>query len=160
MKAAKVIFKNREIFEKDPIDGVSIGYDEDNIFKWNITIVGPKDSPYEGGIFNAIMTFPQNYPLSPPTFQFTNNIFHPNIYKNGTVCMSILHNGSDAYGYENDSIRWNPTQGVNSVMLSLISILSDPNTESPANIDASNMFSKDVDEYKKRVRKIVQNSQL
>ena len=74
MKAAKVIYKNREIFEKDPIDGVSIGYDDDNIFKWNVTILGPKDSPYESGIFNAIMIFPPNYPLSPPTFQFTNNI--------------------------------------------------------------------------------------
>ena len=80
MKAIKVILNNRDIFEKDPIDGVSIGVNEDNVFEWNITVIGPKDSPYEGGIFNAIMTFPKNYPLYPPEFKFTTEILHPNIY--------------------------------------------------------------------------------
>jgi ubiquitin-conjugating enzyme E2 G1 len=145
---------------KDPNYHYSISPDENNFYKWNFIIIGPEETLFEGGIFKGNITFKKEYPNIAPKVIITSEIFHPNIYKNGTVCMSILHNGSDAYGYENDSIRWNPTQGVNSVMLSLISILSDPNTESPANIDASNMFSKDVDEYKKRVRKIVQNSQL
>ena len=127
--------------------------------KWNFIIIGPEDTLYEGGIFKGIINFKKEYPNKAPEVIITSKIFHPNIYKNGKVCMSILHDGIDQYGYENDSIRWNPTQGVNSIMMSLISILSDPNTDSPADIDASNMFSKNLDDYKKKVWKIVQDSQ-
>lgn len=160
MKAAKVIYKNREIFEKDPIDGVSIGYDDDNIFKWNVTILGPKDSPYEGGIFYAIMIFPQNYPLSPPTFQFTNNIFHPNIYTDGKVCISILHPpGEDRFNeQETADMRWRPVHTASSIILSIISLLSAPNDESPANVDAAKIWREDEKQFQEIVNKCVRDS--
>jgi len=144
---------------KDPNYHYSISPDESNFFRWNFIIIGPEDTLYEGGIFKGYISFKKDYPNTAPIVIITSEMYHPNIYKNGKVCMSILHDGRDEYGYENDSIRWNPTQGVNSIMLSLISVLSDPNTESPANIDASNMFSKDLENYESIVRRLVQNSQ-
>ncbi|GAV78663.1 UQ_con domain-containing protein [Cephalotus follicularis] len=91
----------------------------------------------EGGFFNAIMSFPSNYPLSPPTVKFTSDIWHPNVYPDGKVCISILHSlGDDPNGYELTSERWSPVHTVESIVLSIISMLSSPNNESPANVEA------------------------
>ncbi|XP_071930055.1 ubiquitin-conjugating enzyme E2 7 isoform X2 [Coffea arabica] len=95
---------------KNPVDGFSAGLvDEENLFEWSVTIIGPPDTLYEGGFFNAIMSFPQNYPNSPPTVKFTSEIWHPNVYTDGKVCISILHPpGDDPNGYELASERWSP----------------------------------------------------
>ena len=88
-----------------------------------------------------------------------NNLFHPNIYTNGNVCISILHEGIDEFGYESVSERWNPSQSVNSILISILSMLSAPNFESPANVDASKMWRDNFEDYKKIVYKMVSDSQ-
>ncbi|PWZ17457.1 Ubiquitin-conjugating enzyme E2 7 [Zea mays] len=128
----------------------------------------------DGGYFNAIMTFPQNYPNSPPSVRFTSEMWHPNVYPDGRVCISILHPpGEDPNGYELASERWTPVHTVESIVLSIISMLSSPNDESPANIEAAiplisevlymNVLQKDWrekrDEFKKKVRQCVRKSQ-
>ena len=159
MKAAKVIVKNFNIFNKDPINGISIGFDDENIFNWGLIILGPKDSPYEGGIYNAEITFPQQFPLQPPKFKFKDNIYHPNIYKNGEVCISILHPpGDDKYGYETSSERWRPVHTVNSILISILLLLSSPNIDSPANIDAGKLWRKDKKEFQKLVNKLTKEN--
>lgn len=71
-------------------------------------------------------------------------MFHPNIFADGTVCISILHEpGDDAMGYEDKSERWLPVHTVRSIIISVISILDEPNCNSPANVDASKMFRND-----------------
>ncbi|KAJ9698375.1 hypothetical protein PVL29_007451 [Vitis rotundifolia] len=124
---------------KNPVDGFSAGLvDESNIFEWSVTIIGPPDTLYDGGFFNAIMSFPPNYPNSPPTVKFTSEVWHPNVYPDGRVCISILHPpGEDPNGYELASERWMPIHTVESIVLSIISMLSSPNDESPANIEAA-----------------------
>ncbi|KAJ6317637.1 hypothetical protein OIU76_013226 [Salix suchowensis] len=99
---------------KNPVDGFSAGLiDENNVFEWSVTIIGPPDTLYEGGFFNAIMSFPQNYPVSPPTVRFTSEVWHPNVYANGKVCISILHPpGDDPNGYELATERWTPVHTV------------------------------------------------
>ena len=159
MKALKVILKNYELFQNDPIDGVSIGMIEDNAFQWDVTILGPKDSPYEGGIFNAKITFPENFPLHPPEFKFNTQIFHPNIYDGGKVCISILHPpGDDKWGYEKAEERWRPVHSVNSIIISIISLLSAPNDESPANIDAGKVWREDKVKFQQMVNDCVRKS--
>lgn len=131
----------------------------DNMFEWDVLFFGPPDTIYENGIFKAKMTFPKDYPNSPPTVQFLDNMYHPNIYPDGKVCISILHDGVDRYGYESTNERWNPSHSVNSILLSIISMLPMPNFESPANVDASVMCKDNYNLYKKKIYKIVADSQ-
>ncbi|MFT7818804.1 hypothetical protein Z043-125243 [Arapaima gigas] len=91
----------------------------------------------------ARIKFPVDYPYSPPTFRFLSKMWHPNIYENGDVCISILHPPvDDPQSGELPSERWNPTQNVRTILLSVISLLNEPNTFSPANVDASVMYRK------------------
>ena len=106
------------------------------------------------------MKFPSSYPHLPPTLKFVTPIFHPNVYENGEVCISILHPPEDdKYGYESASERWSPVQTPETILLSVISMLSSPNDESPANIEAGKLWRNDKKEFRKRVRKCVRDSQ-
>ena len=73
--------------------------------------------------------------------------------------MSILHEGEDIYGYEHISERWNPSHSVNSVLMSLLSILTEPNFDSPANVDASKLWRENFNEYKKIIYKKIASIQ-
>lgn len=54
------------------------------------------------------------------------------------MCISILHEpGDDKWGYEKASERWLPVHTVETILISVISMLADPNDESPANVDAA-----------------------
>jgi len=65
-------------------------------------------------------------------------LFVFSVHKDGEVCISILHEpGEDKYGYEDPSERWLPIHTVETIMMSVISMISDPNDESPANVDAA-----------------------
>ncbi|PWN51133.1 putative ubiquitin-conjugating enzyme E2 [Violaceomyces palustris] len=147
---------------KHPVDGFSAGLkDESNLFEWEIMIIGPNDTLYEGGFLKAELIFPPEYPLMPPTMKFITPMWHPNIFPNGNVCISILHPPEkDQYGYEDAGERWLPVHTVESILLSVISLLSQdvPNTDSPANIDAAKQVREDIQGYKKKVRRLVRQS--
>ena len=64
---------------EDPPPGIAAGpVDESNYFLWEAVIMGPEDTYYEGGVFTAILTFPSDYPMSPPKMRFTCPMWHPN----------------------------------------------------------------------------------
>ena len=89
----------------------------------------------------ALMKFPLDYPYSPPSIRFITKVWHPNVYENGDLCISILHPPvDDPQSGELPCERWNPTQNVRTILLSVISLLNEPNTFSPANVDASVMY--------------------
>jgi ubiquitin-protein ligase len=138
---------------KEPNTYYSISIDNNNFLKWNIILLGPPETIFEGGFYNCQLEFTKDYPNKPPLFKFIDNLFHPNIYPNGKVCMSILHEGIDTTGYENISERWNPSHSVNSILMSLLSILTEPNFESSANIDATQLWMKDFNKYKNIIYK-------
>jgi len=82
------------------------------------------------------------------------------VFPDGRVCISILHNpGDDPHGYETAAERWSPVQSVETIMISIISMLSSPNDESPANVDAAKEWREDKDGFKKKVSRIVRKSQ-
>ncbi len=139
---------------KEPNYFYSIKPQENNFLIWDFILIGPSETHYEGGMFDGQIMFPQNYPIEPPKVKF-NNIIHPNIHRTGEVCISILHQGRDVYNYEKDYERWNPSHGVDSIMMSIISMLSEPNFESPANIEYSKMWKDEPDKYKVLVYKLV-----
>ncbi|KAJ9062977.1 ubiquitin conjugating enzyme Ubc7/UbcP3 [Entomophthora muscae] len=135
-------------------EGITAGpISEDNFFEWEALIAGPDDTPFEGGLFSATLSFPKDYPLSPPKMKFTCPMFHPNVYANGEVCISILHApGEDPNMYESSSERWSPVQSVEKILLSVVSMLAEPNDESGANIDACKVWRNNREEYDNIVR--------
>ncbi|KAL1876668.1 Ubiquitin-conjugating enzyme subunit [Paecilomyces lecythidis] len=139
---------------------VNIELNEDDIFNWNIgLIVLNPDSLYYGGYFKAKMTFPKNYPYSPPEFRFLRPLYHPNIYEDGKLCISILHApGEDEMSGELAAERWSPAQRVESVLISILSLLDDAEVSSPANVDAGVMLRKEPEKYKEIVRENVEAS--
>ena len=135
--------------------------DDENIFVWELMIVGPPDTLYEGGFFQAKLEFPSDFPNMPPEMKFKSEMWHPNVFPDGKVCISILHPpGTDKFNEdETADERWRPILGVESIIISVISMLSDPNDFSPANIDAAVMWRNDKAAFKKRVREVVRKSQ-
>ncbi|XP_066050161.1 ubiquitin-conjugating enzyme E2 G2 isoform X4 [Chamaea fasciata] len=110
----------------NPPEGIVAGpMNEENFFEWEALIMGPEDTCFEYGVFPAILSFPLDYPLSPPKMRFTCEMFHPNIYPDGRVCISILHApGDDPMGYESSAERWSPVQSVEKILLSVVSMLA------------------------------------
>ena len=110
------------------------------------------------------MTFPADYPLSPPTLVFQTPVpFHPNVYPSGELCISILHApGEDRWGYETAAERWSPVQSPATILLSVISLFSEPNDESPANLDAAKLLRAEraggPKDFRRRVRQCVRES--
>ncbi|KAF8918339.1 ubiquitin-conjugating enzyme/RWD-like protein [Mucidula mucida] len=147
---------------KHPVEGFSAGLvDDDNMYEWEILVIGPADTLYEGGFFKARLSFPPEFPLLPPKMRFITPMWHPNIYADGVVCVSILHApGDDQYGYEDAGERWMPVHTVESILISVISLLSSdtPNLDSPANVDAAKEVRTDPEGYRKKVRRLVRRS--
>lgn len=140
----------------------------------NAVIIGPADTPFEDGTFRLIMHFEEAYPNKPPGVKFISQMFHPNVYGTGELCLDILQN------------RWSPTYDVAAILTSIQryvataslgnfqqtwasemneqltvlggSLLNDPNTSSPANVEASNLYKENRKEYTKRVRETVEKS--
>lgn len=161
----------------NPPEGICAGpVSEDNFFEWEATIAGlfticlfqcdslvlfagPEGTPYENGVFTARLTFPKDYPLSPPKMEFTSEMFHPNVYADGRVCISILHApGEDPLGYESVTERWSPVQSIEKVLLSVVSMLAEPNVESGANVDAAKIYRDDPAQFNKMARECVRKS--
>jgi len=144
----------------DPVEGFTVELeDEASLFEWKVYIEGPKDTCYEGGVFQLQLSFPKDYPMSPPVLKFMSDFWHPNVYHDGKVCMSILHPpGEDAMSGELAEERWLPTQSVTTIVLSLMSLLNDPNCSSPANVDASVEWRKQRESYINKCKKLVEKA--
>lgn len=143
----------------------SVGLNHDNWFNWSVSFSGPQDTLYEGGYFVANMLFPPDYPNSPPTMIFRTEMWHPNstlyaVFPDGRVCISILHApGIDEFNsLESADERWRPILGVEAILISVISMLNDPNLDSPANVDAAIQFKRDREGFNRRVRRLAEKS--
>jgi len=158
MAASKLLANMLKKMHTEPVEGFTVELqDESDLFEWRIWVEGPKDTPYEGGVFQLQMKFPPEYPMAPPELKFVSDFWHPNVYKDtGVVCISILHSPvADEMSGELPEERWLPTQTVTTILLSVISLLSGPNFSSPANVDASVEWRKNLDVYKGRCAKLV-----
>ena len=107
----------------------------DNMYKWQATIMGPEDSPYEGGIFFLNIDFPADYPFKPATIKFTTRIYHPNINENGSICIDILKD------------KWSPALTISKVLLSISSLLCGPNPDDPLVAAIAKIYKDNPDQY-------------
>jgi len=159
MSASKLLQNQFKKIQSEPVEGVAIELHDESLFEWKVYIEGPAGTDYAGGIFQLLMKFPQDYPMSPPTVTFLSDFWHPNVYPDGKVCISILHPpGVDEMSGELPEERWLPTQTVATILLSIISLLSAPNTSSPANVDASVQWRRDPAGYRERLRQLIEKA--
>ena len=123
---------------KNPLtsDGIYYIHDEQNFLNGYALICGPKDTPYENGYYFFYIKFPDDYPAAPPKVTFYNKDktfntrFHPNLYRNGKVCLSILNTWKGE--------GWTSCNTLRTVLLTMASILNEfPLTNEPG-IDKMN----------------------
>lgn len=119
---------------------------DDDLFTWVAIILGPEDTPYEDGTFSLVLMFDETYPQKPPNIKFISEMFHPNIYTNGELCLDMLKN------------RWSPSYDILGILISIQSLLNDPNVLSPANITAADLYQSDLKSYNDKVYKTVEKS--
>eukprot|EP00485_Elphidium_margaritaceum_P007373 CAMPEP_0202688140 /NCGR_PEP_ID=MMETSP1385-20130828/3671_1 /ASSEMBLY_ACC=CAM_ASM_000861 /TAXON_ID=933848 /ORGANISM="Elphidium margaritaceum" /LENGTH=147 /DNA_ID=CAMNT_0049343039 /DNA_START=96 /DNA_END=539 /DNA_ORIENTATION=- len=117
--ALRRLTKEAQEMEQDAVESISAGPVDDDLFKWRAMIMGPSDSPYEGGVFLLDMTFPDSYPFKPPKVKFVTKIYHCNINDKGGICLDLL---KDA---------WSPALKVSQLLLSIQSLLTEPNVQFP-----------------------------
>jgi ubiquitin-conjugating enzyme E2 A len=141
--ALKRITKELENLKKEQIEGFVLTNTE-NLWSWQGILYGPPDSPYEKGQFPFQITFENDYPVKPPSVKFLKQIFHPNIYRDGKICIDILQ-----------SHEWSPSQNVRTIMLSLRSLFMDPNPKSPANAEAAKLYIEDREKFNIRVKSML-----
>eukprot|EP00004_Rigifila_ramosa_P026259 TRINITY_DN80_c0_g1_i3.p1 TRINITY_DN80_c0_g1~~TRINITY_DN80_c0_g1_i3.p1 ORF type:complete len:161 (+),score=41.90 TRINITY_DN80_c0_g1_i3:37-483(+) len=133
--ALKRIQKELQDIQSDPPSNCSAGPNGNDLFAWQATIMGPQDSPYAGGVFFLNIHFPADYPFKPPKLQFTTRIYHPNINANGGICLDILKD------------QWSPALTVSKVLLSLCSLLCDPNPDDPLVPEIAQLYKADKARY-------------
>ena len=118
--AARRISKEYEEMKREPPQNCTAGpVTPGDLTNWNATIIGPPDSPYQNGVFSLKIAFPFDYPFRPPKVQFLTKIYHPNINQNGSICLDILKD------------QWSPALTISKVLLSISSLLCDPNPDDP-----------------------------
>jgi len=125
------ILKETQKLEKEPIVGIYAEPQKDNPRHFEVMIAGPKDSPYEGGLFKLQLYLPEDYPMVPPKVLFMTKIYHPNIDFLGKICLDIL------------KTNWSPALQIRSVLLSIQLLLSEPNTADPLNEQVNAHWLKD-----------------
>ncbi|KAI0327743.1 hypothetical protein GY45DRAFT_1327287 [Cubamyces sp. BRFM 1775] len=112
---------HREIadLKKEDLGAIKLAPSGDDLFHWSATIPGPEGSVYEGGVFQVEIVLGHDYPFSAPRVAFKTRIYHMNINERGSICIDILkHN-------------WSPALSLFKVILSLSSLLTDPNPKDP-----------------------------
>ena len=140
----KRLTKELRTIKRKPPANCSAGIKKDNIYQWEATIMGPTGSPYEGGIFKLSIDFPTDYPFKPPTVKFVTKVYHPNI-RNGNICLDIIKD------------KWSPALTVDKVLLSICSLLTDPNPDDPLDSDAANLYKTDRAMFDMKARKITRD---
>ena len=141
MFALKNIRKQLENFNKDPPPNIAAGPINDNdLFHWQAVIMGPPDSPYQGGAFFLNIHFSEEYPWKPPQCTFTTRIYHPNINSNGTIAVDILRD------------QWGPRLTIDKLLLSIQSLLTDPNPDICLEPEIGNIYKNNRKQYEETAR--------
>lgn len=145
MASTKRIGRELTEIRTDPPLNCSAGpIDHDDIYNWEGVIFGPADSPYAGGVFKVNIQFPIDYPFKPPRVIFTTKIYHPNINTQGFICLDILKQ------------NWSPALTISKVLLSILSMLTDPNPKDPLMPDIAQQYINDRASYEISAREWTQ----
>ena len=136
--ALKRLMREKQELDKNPPIGFSAGpISQDDMQRWQGTIiVSDNESAYNGGKFTLSIKFPNDYPFKPPKIKFLTIIYHPNINHHGEICLDILKQD-----------KWSPVLTIQKVLMSLASLLDDPNPDDPLMVDIARLYKRDRNAY-------------
>ncbi|CAB4493629.1 unnamed protein product [Rhizophagus irregularis] len=142
MLSKRIIKETERIYSDPPPYISSLCLVQGNLRHFEAKITGPPDTPYEGGVFLLDVNIPTDYPMCPPMVKFITKIYHPNIDRNGFICLDILMG------------RWTPQNTLASALLSIVSFLTDPNPDCVIDVspEISRLYKDDYDRYEATVR--------
>eukprot|EP01112_Ceratiomyxa_fruticulosa_P007756 TRINITY_DN2011_c0_g1_i1.p1 TRINITY_DN2011_c0_g1~~TRINITY_DN2011_c0_g1_i1.p1 ORF type:complete len:189 (+),score=46.61 TRINITY_DN2011_c0_g1_i1:262-828(+) len=117
----------------------------DSLTEFAVTFHGPKDSPYQGGVWKVRVELPPNYPYKSPSIGFQNKIYHPNVdLASGSVCLDVINQ------------TWSPMFDlINIFEVFLPQLLLYPNPTDPLNGEAAALLLKEPERYKAKVSEYV-----
>jgi len=134
------IGKEMKKLSQEPLDGIKVVMNEEDITDVQAEIKGPDQTPFEQGVFKVKLVLPSDYPHAPPKGYFRTSIFHPNISKAGEICVNTLKKD------------WSPSLGIGHVLQVVRCLLINPFPESALNEEAGKLFMEDYAEYCKKAR--------
>ena len=142
MKYLKAEFNK---LQNDPILslGCTVGLNPkygNNIFHWNVSLIGPMDTPYAGGTFILTVDFPDSYPNTRPEVRFTNKIYHLNVSNsNGHICISTLN-------------EWKPKTPMVNVISAIFALFYDQNPNSPYSGEMAREYTTNRAQFDRKAR--------
>lgn len=141
MSNARLVKELKDMIKGAP-PGVSAGpIDDNNIYNWHGTLIGPPETPYDRGLFKLSITFPKNYPFAPPTIKFLTQIYHCNIRSDtGEICLDILKD------------QWSPALTIDKVLISLSALLAGPNPDDPLVPSIATLYKQDKNKHDMKAR--------
>ena len=147
LKTRGILKKELEALQKDPIItlGVTIGTlkKDGDVFHWRITMLGPQDTPYAGGLFYLIADFPDDYPNHGPKIRFENQIYHLNVSKQGNVCISTL-------------TKWVKGTTMTEVLSLIFALFYKQNPKDPYDQEMAKLFLNDRAKFDQNAREYTQ----
>lgn len=126
--------------KKNPVCNCYAEPTDDSLMEWTSTIMGPIDTPYENGVFKLKMNFSTKYPFKAPQVRFITKIFHPNIDSAGGICLDVLKE------------KWSPILNIEKILLSICSLLNDPNPSDPLVKHIADLYTKNRQEFENEAR--------
>jgi len=139
MTSKRINSELQELINSPPAN-CSAGPVNEDIYHWQATIMGPIKSPYEGGVFYLSIKFPKDYPFKPPKLIFLTKIYHCNINSGGAICLDILKE------------QWSPALTVSKVLLSICSLMDDPNPDDPLVPEIADLLKQDKTKHDENAR--------
>ncbi|GMY31146.1 ubiquitin-conjugating enzyme E2 11-like [Fagus crenata] len=136
MCSSRRILKEYESFQEDPPKGFQVKFVE-SLFHWKAIMIGPKTSPYAGGVFLLNIHFSDQYPLKAPTVTFQTKVYHPNIDQHGKLCLEPL---------------WSPAVTIFKILLIIYARFNDPDVDDPIDFKIARIYKTKRIRYEKKAR--------
>jgi ubiquitin-conjugating enzyme E2 S len=134
------LMKELRLIHQQPLEGITVSINDDNLSCIYADIEGPVETPFEGGIFRIKLQLSSDFPASPPKGHFVTKIFHPNVSSTGEICVNTLKKD------------WKPSHGIKHVLMVIRCLLIVPNPESALNEDAGKLLLENYSDYSARAQ--------
>lgn len=138
------VYKELYDLTQNPLEGIEVLFNEQDITSVQADIDGPAETPYFGGSFRIRIQLGKCYPTVPPKGFFVTKIFHPNVGRNGEICVNTLKKD------------WKQDLGIKHILLTIKCLLIAPNPESALNEEASKMLLERYEDYSRRAKMLTE----